>query len=278
LADQIIELPPKGCVYMAELWRCRKPVPDHCLLLTNSTRGDFEGLALGARKRTGIAWPGKWRPFLNYPWPLPIDCQGVDIHQFDIWKRFLYETGFIDASPSLKPMKRRNDDPVESGEIVVGFIPTSANEPAKRWPEGHWRRLIREVTRHPSVTVRLFGSPEERPAVAEVAEDFPPDRVFNQAGIACNLAELLPMLQECDVIAGNDTGGSHLANAVGVPLVVLFGPTNPNRTRAIFDAPVRILQPPGCPPNGGGRMDDIAPENVLEAIKSLSTETGKPLA
>jgi hypothetical protein len=46
----------------------------------------------------------------------------------------------------------------------------------------------------------------------------------------------------------------HLANALGVPVIGLFGPTNPIRTGPVFAAPYRILQPPGCPPTGGGSL------------------------
>ena len=70
----------------------------------------------------------------------------------------------------------------------------------------------------------------------------------------------------------NDTGGMHLANALGVPLVALFGPTNPLRTGPVFAAPSRILQPPGCPPTGGAALAGLPPETVLAAIAEMKTQ------
>jgi ADP-heptose:LPS heptosyltransferase len=67
----------------------------------------------------------------------------------------------------------------------------------------------------------------------------------------------------------NDTGGMHLANALGVPLVALFGPTNPVRTGPVFDAPFIILQPPGCPPTGGGALPGLLPGTVARAVGNL---------
>jgi len=64
----------------------------------------------------------------------------------------------------------------------------------------------------------------------------------------------------------NDTGGMHLANALGVPLIALFGPTNPVRTGPVFSAPVVILQPPGCPPTGGNSLAEISPAVVAAAV------------
>jgi heptosyltransferase II len=61
----------------------------------------------------------------------------------------------------------------------------------------------------------------------------------------------------------------HLANALGVPLIALFGPTNPVRTGPVFSSPAEILQPPGCPPTGGGNLADLAPAAVLEAVRRV---------
>jgi ADP-heptose:LPS heptosyltransferase len=61
----------------------------------------------------------------------------------------------------------------------------------------------------------------------------------------------------------------HLANALGIPVLGLYGPTNPVRTGPVFAAPFKVLQPPGCPPTGGGRLADLAAEIVLEAMGYL---------
>ncbi|HMD51552.1 MAG TPA: glycosyltransferase family 9 protein, partial [Solirubrobacteraceae bacterium] len=60
-----------------------------------------------------------------------------------------------------------------------------------------------------------------------------------------------------------------LANALGVPVVGLFGPTNPVRTGPVFSSPFRVLQAPGCPPTGGGSLGDLAPEAVIAAVGDL---------
>jgi ADP-heptose:LPS heptosyltransferase len=61
----------------------------------------------------------------------------------------------------------------------------------------------------------------------------------------------------------------HLANALGVPLIALFGPTNPVRTGPVFATPFQILQPPGCPPTGGASLAKLTPESVVAAIGKL---------
>ena len=76
-----------------------------------------------------------------------------------------------------------------------------------------------------------------------------------------------PVGQRC--LVTNDTGGMHLANALGVPLIGLFGPTNPVRTGPVFSSPARILQPPGCPPTGGGNLADLTPATVATTLREL---------
>ena len=61
-----------------------------------------------------------------------------------------------------------------------------------------------------------------------------------------------------------------MTNESGVPLLVLFGPTNPVRTGPVFAAPVRVLQPAGCPPTGGGALAALSPETVVSALRELT--------
>jgi ADP-heptose:LPS heptosyltransferase len=63
----------------------------------------------------------------------------------------------------------------------------------------------------------------------------------------------------------------HLANALSVPVLALFGPTSPLRTGPVFDAPVCLLQAPGSTPAGGGDLAALAPETVhAEADRMLA--------
>jgi ADP-heptose:LPS heptosyltransferase len=147
----------------------------------------------------------------------------------------------------------------------VGLIVGSENDPAKRWPVEHWRRLIEELPREKFV---LFGTPGDAAIAAQVCAGMDPGRVSNQAG-RTSLVEFANGLAQCRFLVTNDTGGMHLANALGVPLVALFGPTNPVRTGPVFEAPFEILQPPGSPPTGGGALSGLLPSSVARAVGNL---------
>jgi ADP-heptose:LPS heptosyltransferase len=94
------------------------------------------------------------------------------------------------------------------GDFAV-IHPFAAAE-RKRWPLERFRELAREVERH--VPVRWCAGPEdELPDAVRISD----------------LYELACWLAKARIFIGNDSGISHLAAAVGTPVVALFGPTDP---------------------------------------------------
>ena len=267
LADHLQPLPPPGPGYFLHFWRLRQTYPDVWLLFTNSFRGDLEAWLAGCRQRFGILRPGKHRPLLTHAYPVPADFDERHHHQFELWENFLRHfglTGAIDRSPHpLSP-------PATFPSPTIGLIPGSENTPEKRWPVSHWKALIAAL---PETRFVLFGTKNDLPITSAIAAGIAPDRVQDLAG-KTDLPTYAAHLQSCSLLVTNDTGGMHLANALGVPLFALFGPTNPLRTRPVFSAPVTILQPPGCPDTGGGRLADLTPETVLAALRQALPSAG----
>jgi heptosyltransferase-1 len=60
--------------------------------------------------------------------------------------------------------------------------------------------------------------------------------------IVCNVAGLVALLRRTDVFIGGDTGPLHLAAALAVPVVALFGPTDPARNGPWGPGPMRVLR------------------------------------
>jgi ADP-heptose:LPS heptosyltransferase len=166
----------------------------------------------------------------------------------------------------LQSANRPDSEPSAlNAQLPIGLICGSENTPAKRWPVAHWRALIEA---HSSDRFVLFGTANDAPLTTAIAAGFAPTRVENLAG-RTTLNEYAARLLTCRVLVTNDTGGMHLANALGVPLLALFGPTNPIRTGPVFSSPARILQPPGCPSTGGGDLANLSPECVATALREL---------
>jgi ADP-heptose:LPS heptosyltransferase len=262
VADRLRALPPRGAGYFAIFWRMRHDYPDVYLLFTNSLRGDLEAWFTRCPQRFGLVRPGRPRPLLTHRYCVPVDFDEKQHHQLELWENFLLHFG-LNAAVERTPF---SPPPAERGaSLPIGLIAGSENTPEKRWPVAHWRALI-EAT--PSRRFVLFGTAHDQPLTAEIARGFAAGRVSDLAG-RTDLPAFAGHLRTCALLITNDTGGMHLANAAGVPLLALFGPTNPVRTSPVFIAPVRILQPPACPPTGGGALADLAPATVIGAMREL---------
>lgn len=261
VADRLRPLPPRGLGYFAHFRRLRDEYPDCTLLFTNSLRGDLEAWLTGCRQRFGLLRPGKRRPLLYRTYRVPADFDEAQHHQVELWTRFLQHFG-LTAAVDLTPFPRP-PTPHPAADRPIGLICGSENMPAKRWPVAHWRALIEAF---PHRKFELYGTPNDRAITTAVAAGFG-DRVTDLAG-RTSLPDFVARLQACRLLVTNDTGGMHLANLYGVPLLALFGPTNPVRTGPIFAAPASILQPPGCPRTGGGDLADLAPATVIAAVNS----------
>ena len=297
VADRVHPLPERGLGYWMHFRRIRREFPDAWILFTNSFRGDLEAWLTGVRQRFGIRRPGKWRPLLSHSYDVPADFNEADHHQLELWEKFLQHFGLaaatdrapLVAAPDLRrpasdlrrpasdlrpptsdlrlPTSgfRRPASDLRRPTSAIGLIPGSENNPEKRWPVAHWRALIEAL---PERQFIVFGTPNDAPIADAVAAGFDSARVLNLAG-KTDLAAFAAGLAGCALLVTNDTGGMHLANASGVPLIALFGPTNPIRTGPVFSAPSRLLQAPGSAPTGGGRLQDLSPETVLAEVRPM---------
>jgi heptosyltransferase-2 len=266
LADRIRPLPPRGPGYLAHFAGLRAEYPDVWILLTNSLRGDLEARLAGCPQRFGIVRPGRSRPFLSDAYVLPAGFDEAHHHQLELWENFLRHFGLnapLDCSPFAEGAS--GGAAADPRKRPIGLIAGSENDPSKRWPVAHWRSLIAAL---PGERIVLFGTAGDAAITEEVAAGLDPDRVTDLAG-KTDLAGFAAALRACRLLVTNDTGGMHLANALGVPVVAIFGPTNPIRTGPVFAAPHRILQPPGCPPTGGGSLADLLPGTVAAAVSDL---------
>jgi heptosyltransferase II len=266
IADRVHPLPPPGAGYYRHFRRLRTEFPDVWLLFTNSFRGDLEAWLTGCPQRFGVVRPGKPRPLLTHAYRLPGDFDENTHHQSQLWENFLRNFGL--AGPLVRTPIPDPQAPSAAHAGGIGLIPGSENNPEKRWPVAHWRALIDMFPGEPFV---LFGTAADSTITRAVASGFPANRVRDLAG-QTDLVGFARELRGCRALITNDTGGMHLANALGVPLVALFGPTNPVRTGPVFASLARVLQPAGCPPTGGHPLDQLRPETVAAALRDHLSE------
>jgi lipopolysaccharide heptosyltransferase I len=106
------------------------------------------------------------------------------------------------------------------------LINPGAAWPNKRWPPDRFGRLARWIRDHHGWPSMVLWGPGERDLAASVvrhsggaASEAPPTR----------LADLIALARTARMMVSGDTGPTHIAAAVGTPIVALFGPTDPDR-------------------------------------------------
>ncbi|MCH1409844.1 MAG: lipopolysaccharide heptosyltransferase II [Verrucomicrobiales bacterium] len=141
--------------------------------------------------------------------------------------------------------------PIQGGEkeIYLGVCPGAEYGNAKRYPIRRYAEAIEKLRKKkPDVNFRvsIFGSPAERP-IGDELKALISDPSENRAG-KTSIDDLVAELQSCHFLATNDTGTMHLAAALGVPTVAIFGSTEPAFTSPIGNVHRVIRHQVGCSP------------------------------
>ncbi len=149
--------------------------------------------------------------------------------------RLLTPFGLLDADPSLDgslaQAAARLDRPVDtpSGNAVAVYA--AASTPYKQWPFECFKQLLSVIIDDLKLEVILVGGKEAVPISRRLAAVFAKrpasePRVISMAG-RTSLLETAAILQQSGFFVGGDCGLTHLAVAVGVPTVTLYGPSDP---------------------------------------------------
>lgn len=269
IGDRHVPLPQRGLTYFSQFLSLRNAYPDTHVLFTNSIRGDIEARILGAPQRFGMRRPGKKRPLLTHCWDLPKTLDERTTHQTRVWEAYLQHFG-LRAPLDLSPFQL-DAEVLLPKQCAIGIIAGTENNPEKRWPISHWNTLLDAINSdYPKAHCYLFGTARDAAITRELSRGRNPETLHDLAGTT-SLIAFAKKIAACNVVICNDTGGMHLANALGVPVIALYGPTNPVRTGPIFNAPQTRLQPKECPETGGAPISRITPETVLEALTAYIT-------
>ena len=169
----------------------------------------------------------------------------------------------------VEAMLRNHDGPLVG--LAVG-----TRHVTKSWPVEYWTELAKSL-QEAGCTVVLLGDGAHAGLLEQISA-----RLRSRPVVYCRagLGPLLALLGRCRVCVAPDTGPGHVAAALGVPVVSLFGPTSPERW-APFGGCVKVVRVPlpcspcsnhgrgGCPLGTHECMTRMTPGLVRDAVKSL---------
>jgi heptosyltransferase-1 len=145
--------------------------------------------------------------------------------------------------PIVPPASTVVEDFLRDVPTPFALINPGAAWPNKRWPPDRLAAVARHLRdRHAMSSVILWGPGEEASARAIV------DAAAGAARLApeTTLPELVALAHRAQLMVSGDTGPLHIASALGVPTVSLFGPTNPKRNGPWSDADISLARYDQC--------------------------------
>jgi heptosyltransferase-2 len=158
--------------------------------------------------------------------------------------------------------------------IIVGLAPGATYGPAKRWFPERFAAVSDRLIEDISAQVILFGSNEDRKSV-DLVQQHANHRFINLAG-KTNLKEAIAAISRCSLFISNDSGLMHIAGALNIPTVAIFGSTNPVTTSPVGERSVVIYKGASCSPclketcpTDFKCMEMISVEEVCEVAKGL---------
>lgn len=159
----------------------------------------------------------------------------------------------------------------------VALSPGAAYGPAKRWAPERFARVGARLKEESGAGLVLLGGPEDR-AAADAVKSNLSEGCLNLVG-RTDLRQAMAVLARMQLLITNDSGLMHVAAALGVPLVAVFGSTDPEATRPFTDQATVIYHGLSCSPClertckiGYPCLAEVSADEVYEAARGWLDE------
>jgi lipopolysaccharide heptosyltransferase II len=213
----------------------RKKHFDLAILLQNAFEAALLTFLSGIPQRYGYATDG--RAWL-LTCPVPVQKAAREKHQRDYYLELLIPLGAAVRSKSLvfvvspdeekEAWDRLKQNHIQRSDLIVGVNPGSTYGTAKRWAPERFAELMERLTAELGAKVLIFGGPEETVLAKEIFDRMKQKPILFTG--QTSIRQLTALIKQCRLFVTNDTGPMHVANALGVPIVAIFGSTNPKTT------------------------------------------------
>ena len=206
------------------------------------------------------------------------------VHQIQYYLEMVKSLGCLPAEADVKLQPGNDYENLSekilrehgiAGEgVIVGLAPGAAYGPAKRWFPERFAAAADRLIEDLSAQVVLFGSREDR-RTTDLVEQHAHHPMINLAG-KTNLKDAIAVISRCSLFISNDSGLMHIAGALNIPTVAIFGSTNPVTTSPVGERSVVIYKGASCSPclketclTDFRCMEMVSVEEVCETARDL---------
>lgn len=179
---------------------------------------------------------------------VPVPRPGeIPRHERFYYLELLRRAGVIDRLPESDAIRLEAARPPGVARAVIGVSPGAAYGTAKQWLPERFAAAAAALADARNASIALFGSASERDLCERVAVLLNGRPVTNYAG-KTTLAEFIDLASGCELFLTNDSGAMHIASALGVPTVAIFGATDDVATGPTGAHSLVIREPVDCSP------------------------------
>jgi heptosyltransferase II len=230
---------------------------DVALLLQNAFQAAWIAWRAAIPKRIGYARDGR-SLLLTKPIRVPKSGE-VPAHEQFYYLELLRRSGWIDSLPAEsfialtipEENRQRASESLaavgaRAGRLRVAVGAGASYGSAKCWPPDRFAELLNRLQEKMEADIVLFGTASEAAVSAAITSGMrhPPIDLTGKTSVA----DLPALLSQCHLFIGNDSGAMHVAAAVGLPVVAIFGPTDPFGTAPVTPRCTVVQERPYCNP------------------------------
>lgn len=259
---------------------------DKAILLQNAFDAALITWLAGIPERIGYARDA--RGFLLTK-AIPVEKESLKKHQIhyylDLLNKAGINAGFTYPYIYLTDKERRwaksliNSSPLQiQNSPIIGINPGAAYGSAKRWMPESFAEVIKRIVDELNGRVIIFGGPSETEIAYEITGLCPDysKNIMIMAG-KTDIRQLASLISECDAFITNDSGPMHMASALLVPTVAIFGSTDSTATgpygegHKIFTSnlPCAPCLERECPEGHLKCMTGITGDDVFNALREI---------
>jgi lipopolysaccharide heptosyltransferase II len=230
---------------------------DVAILFPNSLRVALETWLSGIPRRVG--YRGHWRSWFVKQIVREPRKPGPPEHHSLRFLRIARECGAETADTQLSTLNSERireqaaqrptgyqPSTINYQPLKIGLCPGAEYGPAKRWLPERFAEAAAKITAQSSAQWILLGTKQDA-AIGEQIAAAIGDHCVNRIG-QTTLEELIDELRRCSLLLTNDTGTMHLAALLGVPVVAVFGSTEPRLTGPLGNGHIILRHHVECSP------------------------------